>query len=228
MSDVRRIVDLLIDVSSGRRVVAEGDTVLGEANVLQYVYRGDQALFRCKLYVGDQATAFTPATGATWLFGIDKDFTPDQTDLVVSDNDEFIAADWDEADFANGIICWRADFTSAALKAALASTSSMTMYACLWMTPSGGLPTLLAQWQMNVTNIAVDPTTATPQEGIVHATTAMLADYIKKVTDGSPWRWSDSTKCWYCYNPDDELWYPITVRTVGGVAGIVLGEGVAL
>ncbi len=167
MADIRRIVDLLIDVSRGQPVVAEGSEELAVSNILQSVYRGDQALFRCKLYVENQNTPFAPDAASTWLFGIDKDFALDQTDLVVSENDQFnIAGDWDDISVAGGIICWRADFSTDALKTDLAALASKTMYACLWMTPPAGKPVLIAQWQLIVNNIAVDPTTAVAQDGI--------------------------------------------------------------
>jgi hypothetical protein len=107
------------------------------------------------------ATYFTPSAGGVWLFGIDDQFTRDHADLVTAANDQFIAADWpgaDGADFTNGRVCWRANLDVEALATSLGSLSSKTMYAALWMKPTGGAYTLMCQWTLTMRNIAVEPT----------------------------------------------------------------------
>jgi hypothetical protein len=125
------------------------------------LFRGTQVLFEAHLMLSDGTTYITTPTGATWLFGIDDQFTRDHADLVTVENDQFIAADWpgvDGADFANGKICWRTDLTGVALETSLGSLASKPMYAGLWMLPSGGSYTLVCQWELTMRNIAVEPT----------------------------------------------------------------------
>jgi hypothetical protein len=152
------------------------------------LFRGSQVLFQCHLMLADGATYFTPPAGGTWLFGIDDQFTADHADLVTSLHAQFnIAGDWDLLAETAGFICWRVDLTTNELKTSLADAASKAMYADLWFTPSGGSPTLMAQWNITMKNIAVDPTTATAVEGITHPTTEVvntMIDEIKTPTGG--------------------------------------------
>lgn len=121
------------------------------------LYRGTQVLFRSHLLMSDGTTYYTAPTGASWLFGIDDTFERDHADLVESANDQFIPDDWESANFTNGKVCWRADLSGEALKTALGSLISKTMYACLWILPVGGAYSLVAQWNVTMKNIAVEP-----------------------------------------------------------------------
>jgi hypothetical protein len=73
------------------------------------------------------------------------------------------------------------DLTTDALKTSLADAASKAMYADLWFTPSGGNPTLMAQWNVTMKNIAVDPTTATAVDGITHPTTEVVNSMISEI-----------------------------------------------
>jgi hypothetical protein len=150
------------------------------------LFRGSQVLFQCHLMLADAATYFTPPAGGTWLFGIDDQFTADHADLVVSDDDQFnLDGDWDLLAETSGRICWRVDLTTNELKDSLGDTDRKAMYACLWFTPSGGDPTLMAQWNVTMKNIAVDPTTAIPSPGITFDTVDRAdSTYQKMKTDG--------------------------------------------
>jgi len=146
------------------------------------LHRGSQVLFRCNLMMADASTYFTPPTGATWLFGIDNVYTADHTDLVLTENANFnTAGDWDKLAVTGGYICWRVDLTTSALKTALGDLPSAKMYACLWMTPNAGYPTLMAAWDLTMNNIAVDPTTATAVAGITYPTTTVFVSAINQI-----------------------------------------------
>ena len=229
MAEQRRMVDMKINTDSVQLVVSSGTTELLTASKVQSLYRGTQVLFRCRMYAGGQTTTlFQPPANAVFLFGIDKDFTPNQTDLVVSAADQFnIAGDWAETLVTDGVICWRADLTSSTLKAALGSDASRTMYACLWMSPVGGEYTLLAQWALTVNNVAVDPTTAIVPDGISFATAdALQADYtqITTPTNGLYRIKNGATQLW---NPTQSKFHTLTISGAAGVETINFGVGEA-
>jgi hypothetical protein len=187
MSDARAIIDMYVNVEKFSYVTLSGTTFLTPAQM--ELRRGTQVLFRCHLMLNDGTTYFTPPAGCSWLFGIDNVYTQAHTDLVVSSNADFVASDWTGSDFQNGKVCWRADLTSDSLKTALADAASATMYCALWMTPSGGKATLMAHWDITMRNVAVDPTSATPEPGILYDTIDRAdSTYQKMKTDmGEVW-----------------------------------------
>lgn len=164
MADERSIKTIYLNAEAFARGTLSGTTWVPASNLV--FYRGAQSLIRAHLMMNDGATYFKPPAGCTWLAGFDNTFATDHPDLVVSENAQFIAGDWADADFDNGKVCWRMDWTSAALKSALANSPLLQGWMCLWMTPTGGKPSLVAQWTAVVNNIAVDPTTAVAQDGI--------------------------------------------------------------
>ena len=181
MSDNRVIKEIYID-TEGTQIRSYKNSAFYALSSDMVLHRGTQVLFECHLMMADAATYFTPPSGATWLFGIDDTFQADHADLVVSLNAQFnIAGDWGEVAPTAGKISWRVDLTSTALKDALADDTQKAMYACLWMTPVGGNPTLMAQWNITMKNIAVDPTTATAQEGITFPTTEVMNSLINEI-----------------------------------------------
>jgi hypothetical protein len=192
MAENRVIKEIYLD-TEGNQIRSYKNSTFYALSPDMTLFRGSQVLFRCHLMLADAATYFTPPAGGTWLFGIDDQFTADHTDLVTSLNAQFnIAGDWDQLLEAGGYICWRVDLTTNELKAALADAVSKAMYADLWFTPSGGSPTLMAQWNITMKNIAVDPTTAKPVEGITHLTTdAAAASYVPQWGDQARWRWKN-------------------------------------
>lgn len=180
MSDPRAIKTIYINEELFSRGVLSG-TTWQSAQPLTF-YRGTQSLIQAHLLMNDGSTYFKPPAGATWLAGFDNTFIEDHADLVVSLNNQFIATDWSDADFSNGKICWRMDWSTASLKDALDDNSSMSGWMCLWMTPVGGYPVLIAQWPTTVNNIAVDPTTATPVEGITYPTMDVMLAALANIT----------------------------------------------
>ena len=169
MADLRRIIEIYLDVENNARK-AMVSSVLSEPPTLN-LYRGTQVLFRCHLMMSDSTTYYAPEADAVWLFGIDSVYTRDHADLVVSETDQFnIDGDWAEKTVVGGKICWRADLTSVSLKEELADSANFGMYCALWMCPVGGSYTLMAHWDVNVRNVAVDPITALAVEGISHPT----------------------------------------------------------
>lgn len=228
MSEVRRIIPMLIDIEQGLRVEERGPSELAVASSNQIVWRSTQLLFRCKLLMGNQDTPFTPPANASWLFGIDSTYTAGKTDLVISDNDKFnIIGDWDDLDVAGGKICWRADLTTSALIADLGDKESKTMYAALWMLPSGEKPVLMSEWDIIVRNIAVDPTTAIEEEGIVFDTINRAdATYQKQWADGASIKFKNGQHP-YIYIAETGLWYPLVGEIVDGSPVIGLGTGEA-
>lgn len=181
MSESRVVKEIYLDTENNQIRSYKNSTFYALSPDMT-LFRGSQVLFQCHLMLADAATYFTPPAGGTWLFGIDDQFTADHADLVVSQNAQFnIAGDWDQLLETGGYICWRVDLTTDALKDSLADLTSKAMYACLWFTPSGGSPTLMAQWNVTMKNIAVDPTTATAVEGITHPTTDVFNSAVSEI-----------------------------------------------
>jgi hypothetical protein len=229
MSFLRRIINLEINAETSTPGVIVN--AVWKPLPAQNLFRATQILFRAELLLEDSVTPFAVEAGTAFLFGIDDAYTLDKTDLVVSLNDQFnVSDDWDDIDLASGKICWRCDMTSTTLRDSLAAAPSKNMYAALWMCPPGESYTLLAHWGITVRNVAVDPTTATVQQGISYVTadalTAVLDQYLKKHEDGAAVRYHAGH--FYHRNPDDSLWYPESVRTIGGEITRNLGEGESL
>jgi hypothetical protein len=187
MSDARAIIEMYVNVEQFKYVSKNGTAFFTPSNM--ELRRGTQIQFNCHLMLSDATTYFAPPAGATWMFGIDNVFTQAHAELVVSSNADFVAADWTGSDFLAGKVCWRADLTSDALKAALGDTASSTMYCALWMTPSGGKAALMAHWDITMRNVAVDPTSAIPEPGVVYDTVDRAdSTYQKMKTDmGEIW-----------------------------------------
>jgi hypothetical protein len=226
MSSDRVIKDLYID-TEGTQIRSYKNTTFYALSPDMTMFRGTQVLFRCHLMMADAVTYFAPPAGATWLFGIDSEFTADHTDLVVSLNDKFIAADWDQASFTGGKICWRADLTSQALKDKLADQTAMAMYACLWMTPSGGNPTLMAQWNITMKNIAVDPTTATVQEGITYPTTEVFNSSISEIKTPTGGIYRLQNGALQLWNATQSKWHTLSISGAAGEETLDIGPGEA-
>jgi hypothetical protein len=190
------------------------------------VYRGTQILFRCHLLMSDATTYYAPGASSTWLFGIDSSFTRDHADLVVSENAQFnVAGDWADTSVVGGKICWRADLTSQSLKDDLADDASKQMYACLWMCPSGGEYTLMAQWDINMKNVAVDPTTALAQDGISFLTMDLYnADMaqLKAPTSGLYRIQNGALQIW---NADQSKYHTISISGAAGSETMDIGPG---
>ena len=226
MSDPRRTIDMLIDVDSGKRSETSGATDLVEATGVQVLYRGTQILFRCILYVKDQSTSYNPPAGAVWLFGIDSAFTRDHADLAVSDNAQFnIPGDWADYSPTTGKICWRSDLTADLLKDDLADAADKTMYACLWMIPTGGKYTLMAQWEVKMKNIAVDPTTAIPQEGITYPTMDVYNADLGQIKTPTGGLYRLKNGALQLYNAEQAKFHTVSVAGAAGSELISIGPG---
>jgi hypothetical protein len=224
MSSDRVIKDMYID-TEGTQIRSYKNSTFYALSPDMTMFRGTQVLFRCHLMMADAATYFAPPAGATWLFGIDSEFTADHADLVVSLNAQFIAADWDQASFTGGKICWRADLTSQALKDKLADATTMAMYACLWMTPSAGSPTLMAQWNITMKNIAVDPTTATAQEGITYPTTDVFNSAITEVKTPTGGIYRLQNGALQLWNATQSKWRTLSISGAAGEETLDIGPG---
>lgn len=183
MADLRRLINQVINVETGKRLT---DATQNTADPTpQELDRATQVLFRTTL-INSDFKPFASAVETPWLFAIGKDFSCTPPYLVTS-SDFNISADWSDLAPASGKICWRADLTDAALKAAMKDlTADPTYHACLWMLPAGEKPVLISQWNIIVHLIAVDPTTAVAGAGIVHATTDWVkASYVPIWGDGA-------------------------------------------
>lgn len=173
MSDLRRPIEIYLDVENSARRALNGTAFTDPENLT--LYRGTQVVFRCHLMMSDATIYYTPALTDVWLFGIDSSYASDHADLVTSLHAQFNQdGDWDERDIVGGKICWRTDLTSVALKNDLGDSTTKTMYCALWVCPSGGNYTLLGHWDITMHNVAVDPTTAVEQDGIAFATVDLL------------------------------------------------------
>jgi hypothetical protein len=190
------------------------------------LFRGAQVLFCAYLRTADPTVAFLPPSGGSWLFGIDDAFTPDHGDLVVSAHDQFnIPGDWDLLNETAGLICWRANLATPQLREALGSSESKNMYADLWFTPSGGAPTLIAQWNVTMRNIAVDPTTATATEGITFPTTDVFNATISGITTPTGGLYRLRNGALQLWNATQNKWHTLSVSGVAGSETLDLGPG---
>lgn len=180
MSDLRSIKTIYINQES----FARGNLSSGTWSVANplVLYRGTQVIFRVYILLADGVTAFAPPAGATWLAGIDNEFGT-HPDLVLSQNDQFnIAGDWDSIAPINGQISFRMDLTTNEIKDELGTDQSANMWLDIWMTPIAGKPVLIAQFPVTVYNIAVDPTTAVPVEGLTFVTSDAMIAAINNIT----------------------------------------------
>lgn len=150
-----RIVDIFVNVSKQKEVV-DADT-MADVSTPTLLTRFEQVLLRWNL-LNDAGEAFKIDAGSTFLFGIDSTPTSGHADLVLSDNAQFnISGDWGDASIEEGRICNRADLATVDLATDLGSAKEKDMYACLWSTPAGGKPFLLAQIPVKVRNVYVEP-----------------------------------------------------------------------
>lgn len=222
MSDLRRIITGYIDTENGIRQMLRESTFFNPAEMNLTV--SQQILFRFHLMLADATTYFQPPADATWYFGINDAYTPTVSDDVIQvGNDNFIAADWVDSNFSNGKICWRVDLTDDALVTKLGTAASKTFYCGLWMTPSGGKPTPIAEWEATIKNVATYVVSPTKPPGISFVTTDMLSSYMRKKEPYMDTAFSEDGLM-YKYCTDDSLWYPIAVRLVGGKPTLVVGE----
>jgi hypothetical protein len=227
MSSDRAIKEIYID-TEGTQIRSYKNSTFYALSPDMSVFRGTQVIFRCHLMMADAATYFAPPAGATWLFGIDSVFTALHPDLVVSLNAQFnIEGDWDLLAPTSGYICWRADMTSTTLKENLADATNKGMYACLWMTPSGGAPTLMAQWNVTMKNIAVDPTTATAQEGITYPTTDVFSSAINEIKTPTGGLYRLQNGALQLWNATQSKWHTLSISGAAGEETLDIGPGEA-
>lgn len=223
MSELRRLIDIYVDIPNAARVRLDGESFFNPPALT--LLRTQQILFRAHLLTSG-TTYFTPPTDCTWYFGMDSVYTSGHADIVQSGNDEFVAADWAEADFANGKVCWRVDLAGAALAEDMGSATTKTYYCGLWMVPAGEKPVVLVEFPATVQNVATYETTPTPDDARIFVDTDMLTAYLRKQEPGQNMRFVGEKTYVYCQ--DDNLWYPITVRLIDGQPVLALGEGVTL
>ncbi len=225
MSESRVIKEIYLDVE-GNQIRSYKNSTFYALSPDLTLFRGSQVLFQCHLMLADGATYFTPPAGGTWLFGIDDQFTADHADLVVSQNAMFnIAGDWDQLLETGGYICWRVDLTTNELKTALADAASKAMYADLWFTPSGGSPTLMAQWNVIMKNIAVDPTTATAVDGITFPTTAVFNSAISEIKTPTGGLYRMHNGAFQLWNATQSKWHTLSISGAAGEETLDIGPG---
>jgi hypothetical protein len=225
MSESRVIKEIYLDVE-GNQIRSYKNSTFYALSSNMTLFRGSQVLFQCHLMLADAATYFTPPAGGMWLFGIDDQFTADHTDLVVSTNAQFnIAGDWDLLAETAGYICWRVDLTTNELKTSLADAASKEMYADLWFTPSGGSPTLMAQWNITMKNIAVDPTTATAVDGITYPTTDVFNSAITQIKTPTGGLYRLHNGALQLWNATQSKWHTLSISGVADAETLGIGPG---
>lgn len=220
MSDTRRIINVDLNAEASSRGKINTSTVRWTTPDALTLYRGTQCLFRATCRMADTTTPLAFPSGSAFAFGINTDFDAVAgTGLVATLTAGFNqVSDWSSVDLSTGLVCWRADLSTAELKAQMSGKDTDVMYACLWYAAPGEAYTLVAQWELTVSNIAYDPTetTVAPGPGQVFDTIDRAdASYIPRQADGASVRWYNGKL--YFYNPDDGLWYAAGVRTVAGV-----------
>ncbi len=178
----RQYIDIYVNTAECERVISADDFHPPQDSL--EMFRGSQYLLRFHLLDGDGNQYAVPES-ATFLFGIDTVFDPDHDDVVTSNNDEFdVTGDWTEINRSEGKISCRVNMNTTDLKTALGSSERMNGYVGLWMTPSGGTPTLLWHEKIILKNIAVDPLSPSANPGPTYVTTDMLSAIIEQATEG--------------------------------------------
>ena len=170
MSDLRRIINQVINVETGYRL--NDITANTKDPETQELDRATQVLYRTTL-INSDLSVYHPPADTPWLFGIGKDYSCTPPYLVTTLNPDFNKiGDWSGLAPTNGKICWRVDLTDTVLKGVMAPlTDDPTYPVCLWMLPAGEKPVLISQWNVLIHRVSVDPTNAVAGTGIVHATT---------------------------------------------------------
>lgn len=227
MSSTRQIISVSFDQSTSSRKVVVG-SLLKDPDSTQGVklFYGTQALFQATIYTASPSVAFNPVSGCTWLFGIDDDPFSEETDYVLSDDDEFnIEGDWSELNEAGGKISFRVNMATSELKTRLVEleTTSVTptMYGNLWMITNVG-NVMIASFPITVCSVYIDPTTAVPVTGITHLTTdAAAAMYVPQWGDQARWKWSGTG---WKYLFSDNYWRELTPTLVDGNPVIAWGN----
>lgn len=221
----RVIKEIYLDVE-GNQIRSYKNSTFYALSPDMTLFRGSQVLFQCHLMLADAATYFTPTAGGTWLFGIDDQFAADHADLVVSQHAQFnIPGDWDLANETAGLITWRADLATNELKTVMGDLAAKVMYADLWFTPSGGSPTLMAQWNILMKNIAVDPTTATAVEGITHPTTEVFNSAISEVKSPTSGLYRLHNGALQLWNATQNKWHTVSISGTAGAETWDVGPG---
>lgn len=181
-TNLRRAVDLIIDVASGK--ITDANNLTATVPDQEYDY-GSQILFRAQLR--RSGTAFEVPSGSVFYFCIDNTFSPASADLVTALNADFnIGDDWSELSLPGGKICWRADLASSTLKTALSTSESAKMYAELWMQAPGASYSKIGRWRPMINNSVADIIGAATPVGPTYATldalNARMGEGIQLVT----------------------------------------------
>ena len=189
MSSSRQIIPAIFDQQvSARRVIVGDQLKAPDSTQVMMLYYGTQVLFCATIYSGAPTVAYNPVQPCSWLFGLDDVPFSDVPDYVLSQDDQFnIPGDWTDLNEASGKISWRANLATAELKTGLNKKSGATtiMFCNLWMLSAAG-NVLIGSWPITVGKVYVDPTIATPVEGITHLTTeAAVASYVPIWGDGA-------------------------------------------
>jgi len=161
MSDVRRIVEVYLNMDTSREVSSANNNITNP----QAIYRGNRLIYRAHLRRNDGTTYYAlPATDVEFFFGIDAEFGAGDANAIWHTDDDFNDTDdWGEAAPASGKLCWKVNTNTDAIIAAFAAQTSTKLeaYGGLWMNYGGEL-TLLAHWPINVYDTAVDYGTSEP------------------------------------------------------------------
>lgn len=177
------IRDLYVNVDSRALTDSNGKTLLLPTMIELFK---TQSLYR--FHLKDAAGAVYPiTTGSTFFFGVSNVAGDADADLVSSDNDQFVAADWSDYDLAQGKICARVNFNTTALDTALGTSAEITTpRGELWMVPPAGTATPLLQFNFTIRNIWTSFGDPPGASGLSYMTTAAYAAAIATLFQRSP------------------------------------------
>lgn len=229
MANTRQLIEIALDQAASRIVEKVGD-LFAPPQRQMVIYYGTQVLFHADIFTHEPAAQFSPDPAATWLFGVDDEPFSSEPDYVISENEQFnISGDRPGQDTAGGQICWRASFDTIELKTALerpslAARVTVPMYACLWMRTAAG-NALIAQWQLQIGKVFIDPTTARPVEGITHASLSAVEAIASNITapDGGLYRLKNGAL--QLWNADQSKWHGLAIAGAAGQEHLIIGAG---
>ena len=155
MSEVMRTVLRYVNTDRAYFVSSDNGSSTDGNNLTIWV--GTHIIVQCHLRLDDGVNYFKPETGSSWYFGVDDVYGTSHADYIATLNADFnIAGDWSLLNVAGGLICFRVDATTTALKTVMSGIATKNMIGELWYTPPGGKDTLLCQMTAVIKNIVTD------------------------------------------------------------------------
>jgi hypothetical protein len=171
-----RPLDIRVNVATSRVVNSTGNNVATRPRFLL-------GMHLVRLTLVDDANAAVPLQGnQEFYFGIDNVFTSGHADLCSAIHSAFVQADWNEWALAGGKVCGRLNTNTPAMKTALGTQGSATMYLGFWVTDPETGESQAFEIPVEVINAAVSLEDPAESEGVTYVDTSLLGLVIEQYT----------------------------------------------